>query len=241
MKIKRKSVEGKPPFTEISTIDEIISQTIVRQMLYRFLSSLFLYPDEEMLINLQTNGKEMFTVIAFWQEYAFGENLQQLISQVVDFDLKDRKPCVDEYNRLFLVKPQVSPYETTYLKLPGQSEGMIAANVSGIYGLSGLAVSPEINELPDHIAIELEFMSFLCEKETTALKEGNQNGMAAAQQEQRNFMENHLVRWFPKFAKKALKEANHELLYCKVVETTFAFLRDELEVLEIRPGGIRIC
>lgn len=211
--------------------NNIFIQILFRQALYRLFCSVFLYPDEEMLIDLQIGVGELLNSSDYWNEYTFAENLQQLISNIIDLDLNERKQLVNEYNRLFLIKPKVPPYETTYLKHLGKSEGMIGAELSGIYGSAGLVVSPEFNELPDHIAVQLEFMSFLCEKESTALQEDNQQNLITAQQEQRSFLNNHLARWFPKFAKKVLEEANSELLYRQVVETTFGFLRNELDIL----------
>lgn len=211
--------------------NNIFIQILFRQALYRLFCSVFLYPDEEMLIDLQIGVGELLNSSDYWNEYTFAENLQQLISNIIDLDLNERKQLVNEYNRLFLIKPKVPPYETTYLKHLGKSEGMIGAELSGIYGSAGLVVSPEFNELPDHIAVQLEFMSFLCEKESTALQEDNQQNLITAQQEQRSFLNNHLARWFPKFAKKVLEEANSELLYRQVVETTFGFLRNELVIL----------
>lgn len=211
--------------------NNIFIQILFRQALYRLFCSVFLYPDEEMLIDLQIGVGELLNSSDYWNEYTFAENLQQLISNIIDLDLNERKQLVNEYNRLFLIKPKVPPYETTYLKHLGKSEGMIGAELSGIYGSAGLVVSPELNELPDHIAVQLDFMSFLCEKESTALQEDNQQNLITAQQEQRSFLNNHLARWFPKFAKKVLEEANSELLYRQVVETTFGFLRNELVIL----------
>jgi TorA maturation chaperone TorD len=114
----------------------------------------------------------------------------------------------------------------------GQSEGTIAANISGIYSMAGLTVSPKLNELPDHIAIELEFMSFLCEKELLALKDRNEEIAVVAQMEQKNFMGEHLARWYPKFAMKVLSETGEDL-YKLLIKTGFVFLRSELKFLEL--------
>ena len=217
--------------------NNICRQVLLRQALYRLLCSVFLYPDEEMLVVLQSGVRELNKSSDDWNDYGFVENLQQLISIIIDLDMNFRILLVNEYNRLFLIKPKVPPYETIYLEIPGQSQGMIGANLSGVYGLAGLAVSPEMNELPDHIAVQLEFMSFLCEKELIALQDNDQKEVADSQQEQKTFLSEHLALWFPKFAKKALEETDRDSFYRQVVETTFAFLRDELDLLEIRLEG----
>ena len=228
-------VELLEPSTAV--VNNLSMQTLFRQTLYRLLCSVFLYPQEEMLDDLQAGVKELHNSRLFWTEYTFADHLRQLVSKIIDLDLNDRLPLVNEYNRLFLVKPKVPPYETTYLKLPGQSNGMIGADLMGVYGLAELAVSPEMNELPDHIAVQLEFMSFLCEKELIALQNNDQKEVADRQREQKRFMRDHLVLWFPKFAKKAREEADRDSFYRQVVETTFAFLHNELDLLKIRSEG----
>lgn len=209
------------------------NQLILRQALYRFFGSLYLYPDQELLTSAKQGAQELLNSQSLWKEYAFTEKLNALIAFLTHFDHDNRKTVVNEYNRLFLVKPLTPPYETFYLKRPGQSEGALAAEISGLYGQAGLIVSPETNDLPDHIAIELEFMSFLCEKEFNAEREGDDEAANIARQEQQNFNRQHLALWFPKFAKKALEKAS-DTFYRRVIETTFAFLRYELELLEIR-------
>ena len=204
-----------------------LNQVLLRQALYRFLGSLFLYPDVELLVNLQESAGELLASEDLWKDQVFAEKLHALIANLIAFDLDNRKTIVDEYNRLFLVKPKVPPYETSYIYILGQSEGTIAANISGIYSMAGLTVSPKLNELPDHIAIELEFMSFLCEKELLALKDRNEEIAVVAQKEQKNFMGEHLARWYPNFAMKALSETGEDL-YKLLIQAVFVFLRTEL-------------
>jgi TorA maturation chaperone TorD len=212
----------------------IQNQLILRQALYRFFGSLFLYPDQELLMSAMGGAQELLDSRALWEEYAFAEKLSALITFLLNFTADERKTIVDGYNRLFLVKPLAPPYETSYLKVPGQSEGTLAAEISGTYGQAGLIVSPETNELPDHIAVELEYMSFLCEKELTALQNDDADELASTLQEQQHFMDHHLARWYPQFAKKALSTGVESTLYQHVIGTAFAFLRSELELLEIK-------
>ena len=209
------------------------NQLILRQALYRFFGSLYLYPDQDLLANVKQGAWELLESHPLWENYAFDKKLNTLITHLLQVNLDERKPIVNEYNRLFLVKPLSPPYETFYIKHPGKSEGTLAAEISGLYRQAGLVVSPETNELPDHIAIELEYMSFLCEKEFTAAQESDDNAASTAWREQQDFISQHLALWFPKFAKKALEEGS-DLLYKSIIETTFAFLRSELKLLEVR-------
>jgi DMSO reductase family type II enzyme chaperone len=206
---------------------------VVRQALYRFFSLSFLYPATDNLIDLRIGTNELLNSKEAWKEQPYAEPLSSLLEHLSIAELNNNKTIVDEYNRLFLIKPSVSPYETTYMNTLGKSNGMVVAEISGIYAQAGLVVSPNFNDLPDHIAIELEFMSFLCGKELQGLLEGDEEACETARQEQRDFLDRHLAIWFPQFAKKALSETN-EHLYKTVIEATFSFLRNEIELLEIR-------
>lgn len=206
---------------------------IIRQALYRFFSHLFLYPDEENLNDMCVAANELLNSQESWGEQPYAEKLSVLLEQLSEVNIEDRKWIEDEYNRLFLIKPLVPPYETTYLKSMGKSDGMVVATVSGIYAQAGLAISPSFNDMPDHVAIELEFMSFLCEKELQALSEGDEESVSDMQQGQYEFMGKHLAQWYPHFAEKALSEAKKNL-YKNVVGASTAFLRKELELLGIR-------
>ena len=214
-------------------MEKNLNQTMLRQVLYRFFGSLFLYPDEELLSDIQNGTKEILNNDDLWKDQVIAEKLMALTMFLESINRECRKTIVDEYNRLFLVKPKAPPYESSYIKLSGQSEGMIAAEISGIYGQAGLIVDPETNELPDHIAVELEFMSFLCEKEKIALQDGYQEGVITVQKQQQKFVDEHLACWYPKFAKQTLLETKKSL-YEILTLTTFVFLKNELEYLEIK-------
>jgi DMSO reductase family type II enzyme chaperone len=223
---------GSLPHPLSKNMDTTLNRVVLRQALYRFFGSLFLYPDEELIANLQDGSGELLASEELWKDQFYAAKLNELIENILAFDVDNRKTIVDEYNRLFLVKPKAPPYETSFISILGQSEGTIAADISGYYSTVGLIVSPSINELPDHIAIELEFMSFLCERELLALKDGNDADAVVAQNEQRRFMSEHLARWYPQFAKKVLSETD-EKLFKSLIQSVFVFLRSELRFLEL--------
>jgi len=68
------------------------------------------------------------------------------------------------------------------------------------YGRAGLAVAEDLRDLPDHAAVEAEFLCELLWRELEAWEAAD--GAAAARwlEEELSFLEEHLGRWFPAFA-----------------------------------------
>lgn len=82
--------------------------------------------------------------------------------------------------------PHVTPYESMYNYAYGDMPklwGNATKAVQSFYRSEGLVISEELNPVPDHIAIELIFMSYLIE-----------NGLV---EQQKTFMEEHLLKWLP--------------------------------------------
>lgn len=234
---KSDQVGAESPASVLTKIQGIQTQAQMRQALYKLCSTLFLYPSEDIIISLKTYAEELKTNSSIWKQYFFADKLMHLIEQVLTINPSDRKPIVDEYNRLFFIKPAVSPYETSYPSKSSQSQPLIAAELSGIYSQAGLEVSPELNDFPDHIAIELEFMSFLCSNEIEASREKDLKKLSASRKDQIGFLSKHLALWYPEFARRSIEESNPELIYRSLVESTFGFIHNELSILGIKAKG----
>lgn len=224
------------PSFDISIMTESIQQLELRQALYRFFAALFLYPEEERMTKLCASAEVLHTNAQQWDSYPYADKLSTLLLAVKDLDARDQKTVVDEYNRLFLVKPLAPPYETYYRSEGGQFDGQIAAEVSGRYANAGLTMDPDLNELPDHVAVELEYLSFLCGKELEATQAEDHTVVEISQGWQREFIIEHLARWFPAFAKEA-REAAQGKLYPAALAASYSFLRSELAFYEIPSKG----
>ena len=74
-----------------------------------------------------------------------------------------------EYSRLFLgpFKPVLYPSESIFLGR-NHEEAADVQRVDHIFRREGLALSPQFKDLPDHISVDFEFMSYLCGKEIEA-------------------------------------------------------------------------
>jgi TorA maturation chaperone TorD len=87
-------------------------------------------------------------------------------------------------------------------------------------------LSPSLKELPDHAAVELEFMAFLCSREArTREEEALEEGLQVLEQ-QRAFLDQHLGRWFPAFARQVAR-AGGEGLYAVTAEAAHAFVHHD--------------
>jgi DMSO reductase family type II enzyme chaperone len=127
-----------------------------------------------------------------------------------------RQPADDlfaEYDRVFGVGPVVDcpPYETEFFN--NQEPFFRAqqmADVAGFYQAFGLNISKSRPERPDHIALELEFMSWLVFKERMALERNDPQGVADAyvcRDAQEDFLTDHMVWWMPSYATGLRKKA----------------------------------
>jgi TorA maturation chaperone TorD len=113
------------------------------------------------------------------------------------------------YSRLFIGYglPFVIPYESAYLDTDGQSSaepvmGPSSVAVRRAYRIHGLGASADNAELPDHIAMELEFLYFLTDCERKAWASGDALAARELQREQWAFLTGHLGRWVADFTRR---------------------------------------
>ncbi len=211
----------------------------LRQATYRLFGALFLYPDEDRLAKLRTAARELRLEGDLWGGFAFSGPMQGLLAVLVELSGGATTHVEEEYVRLFQVKPAAPPYESVYMDPEGQTRGLIAVRLEGEYAQAGLVLSPSLMDLPDHIAVEFEFMSFLCGQEALAGETKAREDSIPARERQRAFLGHHLGRWFPQFARR-VREASPESPYDVVVEAAHAFLYHDLELLQLRhKGGIK--
>ena len=217
------------PHSTLSTLEK----AQLRQALYRFLGMLFLYPGEVRLTKIQVAAGELLAVESAWEYLEFGPQLHKLLAALVGLNDEAIERVEEEYNHLIRVKPVAPPYEAYYLDPQGQARGVIASRLEAEYASAGLAMASSLHDMPDHISVELEFMSFLCAAEVRARATTNEADNVQARIRQRAFLNEHLVRWFPHFARR-ITDAAPESLYSLIVATAYAFLRHDLAYLGLR-------
>jgi TorA maturation chaperone TorD len=209
-----------------STVYGFFSQAFLRGPSQQFLTALIA---DEGVANL----RDVFPDAAYQQELAqvrleSREGRLTLEEAVLDFEALFRVPGAS----------YLSPYESVYR---AQSAGgwcrlcgPEAAAVEQDYLGEGLEPSQGCSELPDHVGVELEFMSQLCRQAAAALGAGD----PAAQQyqlKQQHFFREHLGTWGGQLAERLASQAQTSL-YRFLGNFLNLFLELENN-LHFRPGG----
>jgi TorA maturation chaperone TorD len=144
-----------------------------------------------------------------------------------------------EYNRLFVGPgaPRVYPYESLYQDSMGLVMGPSAGEALEAYRRSGLAVNTAFRDLPDHVAVELEFMARLCFEEARAGSAAEAGLAFRLKQQQRSFLDEHLAVWLPALCERVIRETT-SIMYRGVAEIAAIFVEwDRGEIDAPQPIG----
>ena len=181
---------------------------------YKFLAACFYPPEKELLLqeNLLENLSHSLSRICP-QAGIFAAKMEEAIRRYSHQELSV------EYARLFLgpYELQAPPYGSIYLDGQKRVMGDSTMEVLAVYQEAGLSLQEDFKELPDHIAVELEFMYYLTYQEVRALE--NHDGKEAGKflKFQENFLENFLGRWVPPFCAR-IKEGTQNEFYAALAD-----------------------
>jgi TorA maturation chaperone TorD len=201
-------------------MDEMILRERTRGDCYRFLSACFCEPEknvfqeEKLLQNLTKSLHKICPEAAL-----FSASMEESILKYGNEEL------LVEYSRLFIgpfgvVAP---PYSSVYLDGERRVMGDSTMKVIGMYRDEGLSGSTDAKELPDHVAVELEFMSYLVFKEIKALETSDLRSAAAAVEKQERFSGELLRRWIPPFC-ETIKENTENGFYTALAQCASTFI-----------------
>ncbi len=171
------------------------STALQRSGLYKILAAAFYPPQVGLLEEIWNNA------ISKWSS---DQNETEGELNLVEIRL--------EYNRLF-VGPNAlpcPPYESVYRRDRAPSDlGMLMGpsvlDIKKRYGEAGLQISQNFPDLPDHVSVEMEFMSYLCAKEADVLS--RHEDVTIWRGRQAEFWRIHLEPWIPQFSQAVLSNS----------------------------------
>lgn len=198
---------------------------LARSDVYRLLAACFYEPDREMLLeeNLCANLAglmEELSIPAAQSCRRMEQGLQE----------NSREELLVEYSSLFLnpFGAPAQPYGSVYLDKERQLMGDSTMQVRKIYAAAG--VKQETDGPPDHIAIELEFMSFLGQRIAQAIAGSDQEAVAEFTAIQACFFNTYLASWAPLLG-RAIQEHAELPLYRALGDCLLGFIGAEQQRL----------
>jgi TorA maturation chaperone TorD len=192
-------------------MEETLTHICQRADSYKFLSECYYLPDEELIQK----------VVNVAQTHLFFAELEDYVPPAVELG-----SLRIDFTRLFVgpFKLLAPPYGSFYLENHGIM-GESTVDIRNRYEEEALDVV--INDAPDHIAMELEFMYYLVAKQAQAINEENLPGIQSYRKKQESFLCSHLASWLPDLAKNVQQNAQTEF-YKKLAQLTEMFVQKDL-------------
>lgn len=204
-----------------------------RQGVYRLLAGLLLYPVEGRLSAALEGAREIDRLSNYLpapRPYSGWALLLGALESVVETDILGIQ---NEYVRLFVAGSggiPCSPYESVYAERQEYAAGRSMAELEREYAAAGLVLSSGLSEMPDHVAVEMEFMSFLCRQAAEAWEKEDDAEAVKLLAWQASFLKRHLARWLPDWVRK-VAESDCEGTYSVFAVTARAFVDLDRQII----------
>ena len=199
---------------------------LARSDAYRLLAACFYEPDREMFLeeNLCANLADLMEELSI-PAAEFCRRMEQGLQE------NSREDLLVDYAALFLgpFGAPAQPYGSVHLEEEHQLMGDSTMKVQKIYGAAG--VKQKTDGPPDHIAIELEFMSFLEQRIAQAIAVSDQAAVADFTAIQAGFFNTYLASWAPLLG-MAIQEHAKLTFYRALGECLRGFISAEQQRLQ---------
>ncbi len=200
-------------------INNIILHEKMRENCFRFLAACFYLPQKDLFAekNLLGNLTKYLQEVCP-QAAVYSSEMEKNFFQYSNEDL------TVEYSKLFvgpfdLIAP---PYGSVYLE-GRRVMGDSTMEVIKTYQREGLSRSDDFKDLPDHIAVELEFVSYLIYKEIESLEKSDLNTTQKFIERQEDFLNAFLRRWVPGFCER-IKNGTENGFYTALADCVSTFV-----------------
>ena len=169
-------------------------EVLNRSDCFRLFSACFYEPDKDLFLEENVCLNLGSLLAASPEAVAAAKKMHSALSEVTHHDL------ILDYAGLFVGPFELlaAPYGSVYLEKNRRLMGDSTIAIQRYYTAEGLKV--EVKEPPDHIAVELEFMSFLSQKEAAAIEQKDKTESARLHSLQTDFF-NSAMSWLPAFCK----------------------------------------
>lgn len=203
----------------------------MRQATYRLLGTLFRYPSAELTASARALAAELRPAGEPFRPFPFHARWRSLLAAVLGLGEEARARLEEEYLELFLLGGRCPLHESA--QLGGEvAWPHVAAEVAGAYAAAGVTLAPEAaGELPDHVGLELEFLSLLAAEEALAWLDGREPEALGRLELEEAFLDEHLGRWLPALASRLAAVSAPASLYRQLGEVAHAFVAHDRDLV----------
>lgn len=214
LKVKKKRLPRAAPvrLTELARF---------RQAAYRLFGAALLYPAADRMAMLVGAARELAGESEPYAGFAFFPQWMAFLTSLGRRGESGTGDLEETYLDLFVVNQKVPLYESRFLT--PEAPGLTMAALDGAYRVAGLSVAGSFKEPPDHAAVELEFMSFLCGKEAEVWSKRSRQDAVQQLELEARFLDRHLSLWFPAFAEQVVHHAPNSF-YASVTRAAHALI-----------------
>lgn len=223
------------PQSPLASDDE---RALARAVVYRFLSAAYRYPDDAATLQLRAFRPALHDAVEVLDE--FGSDAPARFRDLETVPTGWLSEARQEgHIQVFGHAPEgpCPPYEGQYgdheetLQMPHE-----LSDLGAFYRAFGLKISERAHERVDSVAVECEYLSFLCEKQAYAERSGDPTLAGLCVDGQRKFLHEHFGRWVPALTRRMMKRAGAGFHF-ELARFTLAFVTDESRRLGVPLGS----
>lgn len=206
-----------------------IESLATRSAVYSLLAHAFAYPDGERVEAIRALAAEVTAA-------GLASPVTGLAMRAAGVTATELEP---EYVGLCTLSssPDCPTFETAYFSSDPIQQTTRMADIAGFYRAFGVdATSGGVR--PDDLPVELEFMSFLCQKEAYAAEHLGAPRVKQAARAQRMFLGEHLGRWGAAFGRRIAGRATPGSFYQVAGLALAAWIGDECAQLGVHPEEV---
>jgi TorA maturation chaperone TorD len=197
---------------------------IARADVYRMLSACFYQPEEAFL------EEEVFGQIKTSMAKVSPQTVPDVVAMEASFRGVELEVLQLDYSRLFLgpVEILAKPYGSVYLDGEKIVMGDSTVSAQALYREGCFDIAEDFREMPDHVAVELEYLYLITFNIAEASEETKRNDLIRLKQK---FLKEHLGRWVMPFAEAIRKGAGTDF-YRQLADVTEQVVTEDLQELE---------
>ena len=206
-------------------INEFILNERGRGDCYRLLSACFYLPKKELYLEESLfENLSMLLKTVCPDAAVVSTEMGKAIQKYSDQDL------AVEYAKLFVgpFELKAPPYGSVYLDKERRVMGDSTMEVIRMYQEEGLSIDKDCKELPDHIAVELEFMNYLIYREIDTCVKSKLDDAIKDLKNQEIFLKKYLGTWVPGFSKAIIENSNNHF-YINLAKCTAVFIKTDMD------------